>query len=350
MSSWARVDNVDALQAFRQSLVRFAETTGTALADAEAEAQRVLVWLETEAQTYWGGQIRKRHEEVERCKDAVRQKKLFKSPTGSTQSAVEEEKLLKMAQRRLEEAEQKLKNVRRYGPKLQKELSNYKGGVQRLSTGVSSDVPLAVARLDKMIAAVRAYAGLTISSTGTIAESTEAAKAMARAAATLASLGTKDYSPLRKKTKAVERAGAPAADLRLESWSDGLISDRERPLVAKIEAARTIPGPGALVVVEKDVWKSERVYMERGLPGEGAADDSGWFFGTTESEPDEDGKVAPPNRVGVTVAHLTEARPDLVEVLALPRGYLAIVGSTGVDVVLDERGVDVWSGFLEKSG
>src|SRR4051812_459359 len=106
MSGYARIDSVDSLRMFRGVLVKFAEVAQVSLADAEGEMQRVLMWLETEASTYWSGQIRKRHETVEKCKDAVRQKKLFKSPTGSTQSAVEEEKQLRMAQKRLEEAEE----------------------------------------------------------------------------------------------------------------------------------------------------------------------------------------------------------------------------------------------------
>src|SRR6266567_4534027 len=108
---------------FRTVLVKFAEHVQVALGDAEGEMARVLVQLETELPTYWSGQVRKRHEAVEKCKDAVRQKKLFKSPSGSTQSAVEEEKALRMAQKRYEEAEEKLKNVRRYTPRLQKEIS-----------------------------------------------------------------------------------------------------------------------------------------------------------------------------------------------------------------------------------
>src|SRR5688572_2944734 len=136
MSGYARVESVDALRAFRQALIKFAETANVALADAEGEMTRVLVWLETEQDTYWQSQIRKRHEDLERAREALRQKKLYKTPTGNTQSAVEEEKMLKIAQRRLEEAEQKLKNVRRYVPRLQKELQNYKG--DRKSTRLNS--------------------------------------------------------------------------------------------------------------------------------------------------------------------------------------------------------------------
>ena len=166
MSGFARIDSVDSLRQFRAVLVKFAEHAQVALGDAEGEMARVLVWLETEASTYWSGQIRKRHDPVEKCKEAVRQKKLFKSPTGNTQSAVEEEKELRAAMKKEEEAMEKLKNVRRYIPRLQKEISIYKGGVQRLTTTVSADIPLAISRLDKMAQALDAYAALTVSGGG----------------------------------------------------------------------------------------------------------------------------------------------------------------------------------------
>src|SRR3954471_5648039 len=217
MSGYARVENSDALKEFRTRLIKFAEIAQVALADAEGEVQRMLVWLETEANTFWSGQIRKRHEAVEKCKEAVRAKKLFKSPTGSTQSAVEEEKQLRMAQKRLEEAEEKLKNVRRYTPRLQKEISIYKGGVQRLSTTVSSDIPMAIGRLDRMIAAIEAYAALSVSGGG---GDDAASQLFANMAGALGEMGPSepDYKPYRNKTSALDRKAAEPGDLRLESW------------------------------------------------------------------------------------------------------------------------------------
>src|SRR5947208_2258137 len=207
MSGYARIDNVDALKEFRTRLIKFAEQALTALADAEGEMQRVMMQLETEYPTHWGGQVRKRHEAVEKAKDAVRQKKLFKSPTGSTQSAVEEEKALRMAQKRLEEAEEKLKNVRRYTPRLQKEISIYKGGVQRLSTTVSADIPVAISRLDRMTAALEAYAAL--SATGVADDGQQLFAQMARAMGEDVAAAP-DYRPLRQKTTDVDRKAAVA--------------------------------------------------------------------------------------------------------------------------------------------
>src|SRR5688572_27632232 len=82
MGERAAVESVEALRHFRAALWKFAETANSALADAEGEISRTMSWLEREQPTYWEGQIRKRHELVERCKDAVRMKKLYKGPTG----------------------------------------------------------------------------------------------------------------------------------------------------------------------------------------------------------------------------------------------------------------------------
>ena len=162
--STARVQSIDALKHFRVALWKFAEAANVALGDAEGEVQRTLSWLQGEQQQFWTGQIRKRHEHVNRCKDAVRQKKLFKDSTGRTQSAVDEEKALGIAMKRLEEAEQKLLNTKRHSSKLQKEMHMYKGAVQTFATIVASDMPNAVASLDRMIHSLEAYVSLVASS------------------------------------------------------------------------------------------------------------------------------------------------------------------------------------------
>jgi hypothetical protein len=332
MSGYARIDNVDALREFRTRLIKFAEVVQTALADAEGEMARVLVWLETEANTYWTGQIRKRHEAVEKAKDAVRQKKLFKSPTGSQQSAVEEEKMLRMAQKKLEEAEEKLKNVRRYTPRLQKEISIYKGGVQRLATTVSADIPMAIGRLDRMVAAVEAYAALSVSGGGGDDGSAQLFANMARA---LGDVGpaAPDYKPYRNKTAAVDRKTAEAGDVRLESWKIPPLPEQLRERFGKIAVQRDVPADGATLIVEDGAWQAERIYLER-VPGENG--DSGWFVGRADGT-DADRKLSMP------VQDLLQARQDLTEALALPAGYLVLLDTTGVSAILDEKGKDVWA-------
>ena len=158
--SQARIENIEALKAFKLALWKFAETVNVALADAEAEASGTLRWLETEQRTYWQNAERKSQELVARAAEALRHKKIFKDSSGRTPSAVDEEKALAKAKRMLEHAEEKLEHVRRHTPRLTREILLYKGQVQRLSTFVGGEIPAAAAKLDKIIEQLDAYVSL----------------------------------------------------------------------------------------------------------------------------------------------------------------------------------------------
>ncbi|HEV2292855.1 MAG TPA: hypothetical protein VGR35_03315 [Tepidisphaeraceae bacterium] len=160
MAEVARVHNLEALRKLKHALWKFQETANVALSDAESELQRTSIWLETEQRTYWTAQLRKRHEAVEKAKQAVRDKQLYKDASGARSSAVDEMKILQAAQRRLIEAEQKLAAVKKYIPKMQKQTQMYRGGVQRLASAVQSDLPVAVDKLDQMLAKLEAYVAL----------------------------------------------------------------------------------------------------------------------------------------------------------------------------------------------
>ena len=175
MSESAKVDSIDALLQFRAALVKFAEAALVALADAESEVVRTQTWLENEQMVHWQMQIRKRNDLLGRAKEALRMKKLFKDSSGRTPHAVEEEKAVRIAQARVEEAEQKLVNTKKNTRVLQRELQNYKGSVQRFATAVQSDVPSAVALLGTLATTLQEYASLAPADMGTgVVESKQA--------------------------------------------------------------------------------------------------------------------------------------------------------------------------------
>ena len=160
MSTSANIDSFDAIKAFRAALIKFASAAGSSLTEADADMMRTLNWLDREQTSYWQTQIRKRQEFVSRCKEAVRQKKVFKDATGRTPSAVDEEKVLQKALKHLDEAEQKLVAVRKWRGRLQKEIDLYKGAIQGFATAIEADVPTAVATLDKALKSLEAYVAL----------------------------------------------------------------------------------------------------------------------------------------------------------------------------------------------
>ena len=158
----ARIDDLDVSKSLKAAIWKFAETANVALTDAESEMNRALMWLENEQRAFWEGQLRKRADLVERAKEAVRMKKIFKDSAGRQQSAVDEEKALKIALRRMEEAEQKIVSVKKFTQKLRKEMMMYKGHVQRFATSVQNELPLASAQLDSLLDKLQQYVGLAV--------------------------------------------------------------------------------------------------------------------------------------------------------------------------------------------
>ena len=159
----AKVESIEAIANFKRALFKFAEAANAALTDAEAEMVGVHRWLEHEQRVYWANNVRKATELVSRCEDALRQKRIFKDSSGRTPSAVDEEKALAKAKRMKEHAEERLENVKRYTPRLQREIMLYKGQVQRFATFVAADIPGAAAKLDKMVETLEAYVNLAAS-------------------------------------------------------------------------------------------------------------------------------------------------------------------------------------------
>jgi hypothetical protein len=166
MSRGARVDSIDAIRYFRAALVKFQESANAALTDAESEMHQAHTWLENEQRQHWQREIRKCHELLMRAKEALRMKKLFKDSTGSRPTAIDEEKAVKAAERKLAEAEQKAANVKRHLLKLPKEVQTYKGSVQRFATNVQQDIPLALAHLGEMVAKLDEYVNYAVTQGG----------------------------------------------------------------------------------------------------------------------------------------------------------------------------------------
>lgn len=158
--SQANVDDLDIFRYVKTALIKFRQSVETALINADSQGARTLHWLEGEQLSYWQTQIRKRQEAVMRCKEAVRAKKIFKDSTGRTPSAFQEEKLLQAALKALELAELKLANTKKHIPMLQKELEVYRGGVQGLGSSMVTELPKAVALLERLSMSLQDYVAL----------------------------------------------------------------------------------------------------------------------------------------------------------------------------------------------
>ncbi len=328
----ANVSSIDALRAFRTALIKFAESIDAALTDADADVRFTVTWLERDQIVYWKNQIRKRHEALERAKEALRHKELFKSPHGGRPSVVDEQKMVAKCKAALEEAEQKLVNVKRSIQRLHKQMTEFQGQIQRLASAVQSDVPAAVADLDRMVARLDEYVGLrTPTAAASVAEA--GAGGMAREAAAEAPARV-DWKSLRSVTPAPSaRACAAKGLVWFGPWKSGELKP------AQIDALKQLKLPASPVRVEQMVTmaagvnEDERVYLERMNPA--FSNDSGWHVGRATSSAQEKFHM-------LTVGELLSMRSDFEQVLALPAGSLVALDKDGIAIILDASNRDLW--------
>ena len=346
MAEGARIYSVDAVRMFRAALIKYAETGNVALTSADGDVDRVMGWLERDQTSYWTGQVRKRHEMVVRCEDAVRQKRLFKGADGGVQSVVDEMKALGVAKRREEEAVHKVAAVKKAILVLRKEGQLYKGRVMKLGTTMASDIPKAVHRLDRMMEQVESYLSVQTKGKGL---DPAAAGSIGQMVASLAPKTALEKLRLRTPTPDQRQAAAfvtPGPDHGVnQPWHVGEVADWQLKALAGLNAERTPIDPDARIVAHPDVWQQPKLYFERLEPtGE---DDSGWYVGPAgDDDPAAGTEVAyQAMRLGAVVA----ARKDLAEFLLLPTGTLAVLDAGGPTAVFDAMGLDIWAIALIKA-
>ena len=338
MGEYVRVESVEALSKFRTALCKFAETVAAGLDEAEAEIQRAGFWVKQEQRSYWKRQAAKRAELRARAKGDLNRKKLQKTALGGKFSWVDEEKALALAERRVEEARQKLANVRRWSRLLDEEGLSYQAVAQGMSLAVEADIPKALAQLDNMIAALEAYASSAApgeqrsTAPSLVAEDLhppEKLASMARGAPSPPGVGAQACRKLRARTPSqAVRDAAPLAESGLH-WpqADGT-GQPLREVLADLDFAPVPLADDDRIVVARGVWRQQRIYLER--VESPAAGDSGWYVGfTDDSEP-----------VGYDaqrVADFLAGRPDLEAVLELPAGCLVLLNGPALEAVLDAQ-------------
>ena len=181
MSEQVRVKDLEVFARFRVTLIKFAQAASEAVSSADSEVAGTHNWLETEQRTFWEGQLRKRTEGVTKAREDLRQKRLYKDSSGRTPSAIEEEKALARAVAAVAHAEDRLQNVRRWLPRLEKAGGMYRSGVAALSKTIADDIPKGVSLLDRLAESIHQYLEIETALSAPAGESSvEAVNSMSR--------------------------------------------------------------------------------------------------------------------------------------------------------------------------
>ena len=155
MRQAARVSSINALKDFKRALSSFGTVIKTALGEAQADLQRTTWWVQQDQLTRWKNEKRTRTARLDQAKS-----ELFRAQVAAPDQRVPatmQRKAVDKAQRLMDEAETKIANVKRWTRLLDREVPLYKGHCQKLGRVVEGDLPRALIKLDRMVAALEKY-------------------------------------------------------------------------------------------------------------------------------------------------------------------------------------------------
>jgi hypothetical protein len=156
MSSSANVKSIESIRDFRISLTNFSEDARNALSAVEMEVRRIRDWLQRDQFGYWQAQIKRRNELLAMARAELFRRRLSQSNSDAI-SDTEQKENVRIAQRRLEEAEDKLQTVKRWVPVLEHAIAEYHSASQPLGDRLTGSLQHSLVLLDRMLASLEAY-------------------------------------------------------------------------------------------------------------------------------------------------------------------------------------------------
>jgi hypothetical protein len=156
MSQSARVTSFEAVKDFQAALATFCEAACDALASIEMEARRIHEWVLHDQLHFWRRQVIERQEEVAEAKAALFRRQLARI-SGHDPDCIEQKEAVWAAQRRVEEAEDKVEKCRQWGRLLQRAREEYQAPARQLAALVEGQPPPSVVVLGQIIDRLDAY-------------------------------------------------------------------------------------------------------------------------------------------------------------------------------------------------
>lgn len=157
--STAGVHSIAALGDFKASLATYETEGKESLSVIDMTVRRSLEWFEHDLLKFWQTEVRKREDLLNNAKADLERCRMQKFGD-KTPDCTDQKVAVKKAQARLEEAETKLKAVKKWCPVLEEEVRDYRSQAQGLQDLLAGDFPKARADLNRMLTALEAYVGM----------------------------------------------------------------------------------------------------------------------------------------------------------------------------------------------
>jgi len=154
--SQAKLSRVDALEQLKAAVAAFVDDAKMALGSVEMETRRVVDRLNREQPFYWLQQIKAGRDEFAEAKASLARKRLQKTDNYIPDTS-EEEKAVRRAVAKIENAERKLEAIKVWTRRIEQSWNDYQGPSGQLADVVGGTPARAIADLNRLIKAVDAY-------------------------------------------------------------------------------------------------------------------------------------------------------------------------------------------------
>lgn len=154
-ASSAHITSLEVLAILKEACAQFKQVATEAIVTMDGDFRRGVDQLH-QMLNYWQAQIKKQEENLATAKIALNRKKLARMFGSKIDATVEEEEFRK-AKRRLEFAQEKVVQVKKWIPRLEKAEINYSGGRQMLMNMIETDLLKGMNFLENKLLALEAY-------------------------------------------------------------------------------------------------------------------------------------------------------------------------------------------------
>ena len=153
MSESAQVTSVDAIEAFRASLMLYLSKARPGIQQVCAEAQHTRIWVQTTQRQYWEHQLKLRYRKLEEAKEALFSARISQF----SHSTLLETMAVQRAQRAVAEAETKLALVKKWGGEIENRADPLVKQLDQVHGFLSTDMAEGVVLLGELVKTLDAY-------------------------------------------------------------------------------------------------------------------------------------------------------------------------------------------------
>ena len=156
MPQTAKVTSIEAIDAFKASLIVYLEKAACVLDDVSDDVVRTRIWLQSDRQLHWKNQTRQRTRELAQAEQELLTARLSGLPGAlkARQMTVNKARLA------LREAEERLARVKQWMQQFETQVESRAKVVAQLRHSLAHDMGKAAAFLEGAAATLAAYAGM----------------------------------------------------------------------------------------------------------------------------------------------------------------------------------------------